>query len=169
MGRSSKFMASEVRLRSPSWKAWAFVSIALCPAFAGAERATAQATLPPNVVRTPPSIVHPTPIGTLNAAVVPPRFNAAALPIAKLNNNAVPGGVLGPSGSNVLLPSRSPIGGPLAPPGNGNAFVPSGNAGGTVSKTPSNDGGTLGGARAYAPGSYGSNTVCGRYPYPACH
>ena len=24
-------------------------------------------------------------------------------------------------------------------------------------------------SRAYAPVSYGSNTVCGRYPYPACH
>ena len=35
MGRSSKFIASEVRLRSPSWRAWAVVSIALCPAFAG--------------------------------------------------------------------------------------------------------------------------------------
>ena len=40
MGRSSKFIASEVRLRSPSWKAWAFVLIALCPAFVGVDTAT---------------------------------------------------------------------------------------------------------------------------------
>jgi hypothetical protein len=42
MGRLSKSIAGEVRLRFPSWKAWAFVSIALCPAFAGAGDARAQ-------------------------------------------------------------------------------------------------------------------------------
>ena len=63
MGRSSKFIAGEVRLRSPSWKAWAFVSIALCPAFAGADRATAgsvtvyQSTVPVNLPPSAPEVI----------------------------------------------------------------------------------------------------------------
>ena len=174
MGRSSKFIASEVRLRFPSWKAWAFVSIALCPAFAGADPLPLPPNVvPPNVVHSPPSI--PTSIVTLNAAVVPPpRFNATALPIAKLNNNAVPGGVGGPAGGlNVFIQTYrpnslggNPTNGGGTPNGGGTALLGGG------ASVPSQGGGRADArvSRAYAPGSsYGSNTVCGRYPYPACH
>ena len=80
MGRSSKFIASEVRLRSPSWKAWAFVSIALCPAFAGADRATAG----PVTVSVPIPTVN-VPKVSVPTAIVPKVNVPTAIVVPKVN------------------------------------------------------------------------------------
>ena len=208
MGRLSKFIASKVRLRFPSWKAWAFVSIALCPAFAGAERATAEAgalPLPTNVPHNIPSslnVPHNIPSSlnvphnlpsSLNVPhnlpsslnlphnlpssvvqpTVPSRFNVSTAVQMKFNNNAVPGGA-GASPNAISRPDLHHIlggnavngGGTPALPGGGSVSSPGGGA-----SVPSPGGGRADApvSRAYAPVSYGSNTVCGRYPYPACH
>jgi hypothetical protein len=59
-------------------------------------------------------------------------------------------------------------------PNGGDATVPGGDATGVGGATASNGGGATAsnssGARYYASGSQDrSITVCGRYPYPACH
>ena len=145
MGRLSKFIASKVRLRFPSWKAWAFVSIALCPAFAGADRATAEAGAPPlttnlnlphpptnlNVPHTLPSslnLTHTLPSSlnlthTLPSSMVQPtapsRFQM------KFNNDAIPGGA-GASPNAISRPDLHHILGGAAINGGGKPALPGG-------------------------------------------
>ena len=198
MGRSSKLIAGEVRLRSPSWKAWAVASIALCLAFAGAGDARAQAInispaiatpkLPPINI-SPPIAIPKLPAINVSSAIATPKLpaivtqfhvSAPGLIVAKAGTNSIPGGVLGPAGGAIQSLARPVNGGP-APLNNAKGTPAAGPADvlmlhyGNGSKS---GGDTLGGApvgggpsapRAYAPASYGSNTVCGRYPYPACH
>ena len=76
MGRSSKFIASEVRLRSPSWKAWAVASIALCLAFAGAGDARAQWSPPMPSMPSPPIHVSPPPLTIPSAVNAIPNLSA---------------------------------------------------------------------------------------------
>jgi len=182
MGRSSKFIATEVRLRSPSWKAWAVASIALCLAFPGASDARAQWSPPVPSMPSMPIHVSP-PITIPSAAITIPNLSANATRKLHVSKQGLidlkagiysrPEGAVGPKGGAVGPNFRAPYNtGGIAGTGTPNGIAGTGNPNtggiaGTVSKTPSGD--TLGGApvgggppgpRAYAPGSYGSATNC---------
>ena len=120
MGRLSKSIAGEVRLRFPSWTAWAVASIVLCPTFAGGGDARAQAINISPAIATPklPAInVSPAIATPKLPAIVTPKLHVSTpgLIAAKAGINSIPGGGLGPVGSNVLARSRSPVGGSSTP------------------------------------------------------
>ena len=174
MGRSSKFIASEARFRS--WRAWAVASIVLCPAFVGVDTASA---------------------GPVSVPITVPKFNVPTVSVPSVNLSTVnvptanpPSGFDrtlkgGPWVRNIhghetrTTEGRSPYlqpppshGGPATVSNNATGVGPNGGdataSNGDDARAQSN-GGDVGGARYYAPGSQDSNTVCGRYPYPACH
>ena len=109
MGRSSKFIASEVRLRSPSWKAWAFVSIALCPAFVGVDTASAG---PVSVPITVPKVNVPT--VSVPRVYVPtvsvPKFNVPTVSVPKFNVPTVSVPRVNLSTANVPTATNPPSG-----------------------------------------------------------
>jgi len=226
MGRSTKFIGSEVRLRPPT-RAWAVASIVLCLAFAGAGDARAQDVSP--AIAIPSPAIHVSPAITIPSAAsaipnlsafVTPRLNGSTAaryfaPSKGQDKSAGPARhpnhtkgctVCGPAGTAGSPPShpearQGPRQGEPLPTSSG-IPAPAGTTGAVfLSKTPGGD--TLGGApvgegppvpRVYAPVSYGSATsclkansdqsaasitgsrpedscitVCGHYPYPACH
>jgi Subtilase family len=88
MGNSSKFIASEERLRSLSWTAWAVASIVLGVAFAGADRASAASvpiSVPVNVprVNVPTVNVPKVNINVPTASV--PKVNVPTVNVPKVN------------------------------------------------------------------------------------
>ena len=193
MGRSSKFISSEVRLRSSLLRAWTVASIALCTAFVGVDTASA-GPVTVSVPITVPKVNVPTvSVPRVNVPTVNvPKVNVPTATIASKVN--VPTAIIAskvnvptvPTNFNVrskpegaLSPDVKGLARGIAPlnrsnPNGGDATVPGGDATGVGGATASNGGGATAsnssGARYYASGSQDrSITVCGRYPYPACH
>ena len=196
MGRSSKFIASEVRLRSPSWKAWAFVLIALCPAFVGVDTASA-GPVTVSVPITVPKVNVPTvSVPRLNVPTVSvPKIDVPKVNVPTVNVPTVyaPTATISPSGLDRTLKGgpwmrniykketrtaegRSPF--LEAKPSHGGAAAGAnvGDGGSRIHPaalrecTQSN--GVASRCRIAMPTHpypMDSNTVCGRYPYPACH
>ena len=179
MGRSSKFISSAVRLRSCLLGAWTVASITLCTAFAGADRANAgpvTVSVPIPRVSVPkvnaPSITLPN-VSVPNVSV--PKVNLPTVNLSTVNATATTSPSRfdrtlkgGPWVRDIARPKDRTTGG--ASPLLQKPLIHSGAAAGANGNDAgAQSNGDVGGARYFAPGSQDSNTVCGRYPYPACH
>lgn len=169
MGRSIRF--GEVRFQSPSWAA----ALALCAAFAGADRASAG---PLTVPATIPTIANVTVPKVSMPSVTVPRVTVpvSVVPTAGFHAGIGDHYVSVLKATRALQQSQQPG---TAGAGSPSGVITLGHKGGGINQTvppgaeegaPSNGGNSAAGTRYYAPTSFsGNNTACGRYPFLPCH
>jgi len=174
MGSSITF--GEVRFRSASWTARIAASLALCAAFAGADRASAG---PVTVPATIPTISNVTVPKVSLPSVTAPRVT---VPVSVVPTTGIHAGI-GDRYPSVLKATRvlqqSQQGGTGGASAMNGITTLGGNKNGGIYQTvppgaqegaPSSGGNSAVGTRYYAPTSFsGNNTACGRYPFAPCH